>query len=238
MTEILNNTDIKKIMHEALRLFKNLLSKYSIIKDSPEGIQDIILYTDNDYNNLFHKTLVRDVLLQANVINDENEFIDILDEIKLCEGAMQKPYKMIQLANALLPPVILKENNAEDIKFVEINRDKTDLLPPNSFYLQVYIRENRVEFIMNKVIAVPSTNNSVQKSTFTVQEEIISVEDMFNSACNYIWSHFQDLDLASSETLSNECCVAHNYEALSTSNYYCFSANLKETMRNWVSNSK
>lgn len=238
MAEILNDTDIKKSMHEALGSVKCLLSKYSTVKSSPEGIQDIILYTGNDYCNLFYKNLVRDVLLQANVIDDENEFIDIFDEMKLCEGAMQRPYKMIQIANALSPPVIWNENNVEDFKLVEINRDKTDLLPPNSFYLQVGICENHVKYIMNKVIAVSSTNNIVQKSTFTVQEETISVEDMYNSTCNFMWNHFQNLDLASGEKLSNECCVAHSYEALSASNYYCFCESLKKSMSNWVSKSR
>lgn len=238
MAEVLNDTDIKKTIHEALGSFKNLLSKYSVVKNSPEGIQDIILYTDNDYNNLFYKNLVRDVLSQANVIDDENEIINIFDEMKLCEGAMQKPYKMIQITNALSPPVMWNRSNVEDFKLVEINRDKTDLLPPNSFYLQAHICENRVEFILNKVVAVASTNNGVQKSTFTVQEETVNVEDMFNSTCNFMWNRLQSLDLASGEKLSDECCVAHSYEAFSASSYYCFCANLKKSMDNWVSSSR
>jgi len=166
--ELLNDADIKLLIQQSLDSFKRILEKYSLVKNSPESIQDIILYADCENSNVFLKSLVRDILLKEGIIDQENDFMDTCNDMRLCEGAMQKPCKMIQIANALLPPMIQNDDDQVVFEPKQYRRQETNILPSNSFYLQARMHQHSINFILNKVVTVSVVDNIEQKSTFTV----------------------------------------------------------------------
>ncbi|CEP17222.1 hypothetical protein [Parasitella parasitica] len=221
INEILNDANIKQFIQDSLGSLQRILDKYSCIKDSPEGVQDIILYTDCETSHPFHKSLIRDVLLNANVIDRGDDFIEVFDDIKLCEGAMQKPYKMIQIANANLSPLIWNKGNQTALQLLEHGSRSQDILPSNSFYLQAHINQNHIEFILNKVVAEALVEKVEQKATFTVKEETLAVNNIIDSACDIMWGYYQSLGMDCK--LFNSCCEDHRYEMLSLQNERQFS---------------
>lgn len=234
INEILNYTDINLFLQQGVQSFRNILEKYSPIKNSPEGIQDIILYADCECSNPFHRNLIRDLLLKEDIIDQENDFMDICNNLRLCEGAMQRPCKMIQIANAFLPPMIWNEDVQSEFEPKQHIRQEADILPPNSFYLQCYIHQHYINFILNKVVTVSFLDDTEQKSTFTVQEEIINMRDLLESACDLIWEHYQELDTHNGEGLI-KYCEAHTHDMISISHYCHFKTNLSLLMDIWVS---
>ncbi|KAI8645211.1 hypothetical protein BD408DRAFT_480717 [Parasitella parasitica] len=234
INEILNDANIKQFIQDGLGSLQRILDKYSSAKDSPEGVQDIVLYTDCETSHPFHKRLIRDILLDANVIDSENKLISVFDDMKLCEGAMQKPYKIIQIANANLPPIIWNDDRHTAPQVLKHGCHSLDLLPSNSFYLQAHIYRYHVEFILNKVVAETLVEDVEQKATFTVQEETLVIENILDSACDIIWSHYQALDF--DDEALNSCCDNHSYGMSSAKSYNCFSANFKTLMSKWLQN--
>ncbi|EPB84115.1 hypothetical protein HMPREF1544_09103 [Mucor circinelloides 1006PhL] len=232
--ELLNDADIKLLIQQSLDSFKRILEKYSLVKNSPESIQDIILYADCENSNVFLKSLVRDILLKEGIIDQENDFMDTCNDMRLCEGAMQKPCKMIQIANALLPPMIQNDDDQVVFEPKQYRRQETNILPSNSFYLQARMHQHSINFILNKVVTVSVVDNIEQKSTFTVQEETIPIADLLYSACDLIWEHYQGLDSHFEGGLW-DCCDAHTQDMLSINHYCLFKTNLKRLMEVWVS---
>ncbi|KAG1082777.1 hypothetical protein G6F42_022452 [Rhizopus arrhizus] len=187
MDEILTDANIREFTDQVVCEVKELFNKYSTLKSSPDGIQDVILYSST-LSNMFYRELFRVALLDASLIGDKSNFFYNLSEQHICFGAMRKPYKMIQVANALSPPTIWNVENNEQADLMNYNCGK-DLLPPNSFYVQAYINDHQVSFLLNKVVAVSSFKGHVQKSTFTVQEKFVKLESIFDSVCDNMWNH-------------------------------------------------
>ncbi|KAL9541020.1 hypothetical protein MBANPS3_009351 [Mucor bainieri] len=233
INEVLDDANVKLFLQQSVRSFRSILEKYSPIKNSPEGIQDIILYADCECSNTFHRNLLRDILLKEDIIDQGNDFMDICNDLRLCEGAMQRPCKMIQIANALLPPMIWNEGvpNAFDTK--QHTRQQTDIIPSNSFYLQCYIRQHHIQFILNKVVTVSIVDDVEQKSTFTVQEETIEMRNLLDSACDLIWEHYQGLENQDRDNLFNRC-GAHTHDMLSIDHYCHFKNNLSQLIGIWL----
>ncbi|KAL7334848.1 hypothetical protein PS15p_200417 [Mucor circinelloides] len=231
--ELLNDADIKLLIQQSLDSFQRILEKYSLLKNSPEGIQDIILYADCENSNVFLKSLVRDMLLKEGIIDQENDFMDTCNDMRLCEGAMQKPCKMIQIANALLPPMIRNKGDRVVFEPKQYSRQETNILPSNSFYLQAHMHQHSINFILNKVVTASVVDNIEQKSTFTVQEETIPTADLLYSACDLIWEHYQGLDSRIEGGLWG-CCDAHTQDMLSINHYCLFKTNLKRLMEIWL----
>ena len=234
--EILNDTDIEQLLHKVVDPFKRILGKYGQVKNSPDGVQDIILCAGTFSLQSF-QSLVLDVLLNAKITDAKSKYIEISDDTILSQCAMQKPYKMIQIANALSPPDILyKDNLSLYPNLIEHGWLGNDLLQPNSFYVQAYIYENNINFILNKVVAVSSIEGAVQKSTFTIQERGINVENITDTTCDIMWNHFQTLDCEDYDNrFFSNCCDEHGVGEFNAENYFNFKANLKILMNNWVS---
>lgn len=235
--EILNDKDIEQLMYKVVDAYKRILCKYSQVENSPDGIQAITFCDDFYGLRLFNKDLVLVALLDAKISVANSKFINIVDDTMISRAALQKPYKMIQIANALLPPDILSKDNLSLYpNLIEHDWRENDLIQPNSFYVQAYIYENCINFILNKVIAVSSIDNAVQKSTFTIQEKNINIENIINTACDILWNHFQSLDFEDhSNSFSRNCCYEHSDGEFDVENYFNFKANLKILMSNWVS---
>ncbi|CAO3646972.1 unnamed protein product [Mucor fragilis] len=223
MNSLLTDTNIKSFIDQVVCKVKELYSKYSNWKYSPDGIQDVILHC-HYYDNIFYETLFRMALLDANLGEAHNTFIYLQN---VCSGAMQKPFKMIQIANALLPPTIWKDGNTKQLKWTDYNTHEEDLLPPNSFYVQAYINDDHIRFILNKVIAVSSLNGTVQKSTFTVQEISVEMESIFDSVCDTMWGHITIPGFQRYADLLDHCDthVAGEYSA---ADYYFFKCSIQE----------
>lgn len=152
---------------------------------------------------------------------------------ELCENAMLKPYKMIRFANDILPPTILKKNTAiiEDkksaIRKLANECQQPDLFPSNSFYLQAHIHKDHINYIINKVVVVSfSKNETMEKSTFTVQEKKIPLENFFDSVCDNIWRHLLQNQ---SETFLQRCSF-HKHEEIDGNNYYVRFTEIKRAL--------
>ncbi|CAO3647000.1 unnamed protein product [Mucor fragilis] len=223
MSDLLTDTNIKGIVDTLICKVKGLYNKYSRFQNSPDGIQDIVLYRHSTFYSSY-ETLFRKALLDANLISAHNEFIP---EINICFGAMQKPFKMVQIANALLPPTIWKNGNSTQLKWTDYNAHEEDLLPPNSFYVQAYINDDHIRFILNKVIAVSSVNGAVQKSTFTIQEMSVELESIFDSVCDTMWNHLMMPECQRDPGLLDHCDT-HLTGEYSAANYYFFKRSIQE----------
>ncbi|GAN05978.1 hypothetical protein MAM1_0107c05454 [Mucor ambiguus] len=138
--ELLTDTNIKGIIDQLLCEVKGIYSKYSDFQDSPDGIQDVILHC-NTQTSYFCKETFRTALIDANFVDPENYFDSDTEGQHICYGAMQKPFKMIQIANALLPPIVWNEGASRQVELIDYNNQKEDLLPPNSFYVQAYVND-------------------------------------------------------------------------------------------------
>jgi hypothetical protein len=223
MNSLLTDTNIKGFINQVVCKLKELHSKYSNFKYSPDGIQDVILHCYY-ISNPFYKTLFRKILLDANLIDAQNWFFVGLN---VYPGAMQKPFKMVQIANALLPPTIWKNGNSKQLEWIDYNTRDEDLLPPNSFYVQAYINDDHIRFILNKVIAVSSVNGAVQKSTFTIQEMSVELESILDSVCDIMWNHLMLPECQRDPDLLDHCDT-HLTGEYSAANYYLFKCSIQE----------
>ncbi|KAL7320818.1 hypothetical protein PS15m_000668 [Mucor circinelloides] len=222
--EIMADANIREFIDQVVCEIKELFSKYSTQKSSPDGIQDVILYSST-LGNMFYRELFRVALLDASLIDDKSEFFYNLSENHICFGAMRKPYKMIQVANALSPPTIWDEESNEQVDLMNYNCGK-DLLPPNSFYVQAYINDHQVSFLLNKVVAVSSLKGHVQKSTFTIQQKSVKLESIFDSVCDNMWNHIMSLQYQRELGL-HDYCDTHLAGEYSRANYQFFKCSIR-----------
>lgn len=239
MDEILHDAGIKQFIQKIVDSFKMILGKYSQVKNSPEGIQNIILYSCLDGSKRCYEYIIRNALLESNAIDDKNNFFNGFLDFELSEAAMKKPYKMIQIANTLSPPIVLNENDLTGPNLIKHSWHQKDLLQPNSFYVQAYVYPDHISFILNKAVVVSSKNNAVKKSTFTIQEETINIGSILDLACDFMWNHFQSLYFTDTKHRPFlNCCDKHDARELSVRNYFNFTANLNILMSKWVSNTQ
>ncbi|GAN01400.1 hypothetical protein MAM1_0007c00833 [Mucor ambiguus] len=224
MHELLTDANTKGVIDQLLCEVKGLYSKYSKFQSSPDGIQDVILHC-NPRTSRICTIMFRSALLDANFIDPENEFICIRRH-EICYGAMQKPLKMIQIANALLPPIVWNEGTSRQVELMDYSNQKEDLLPPNSFYVQAYVNDGSIHFILNKVVVVSLVNGAMQKSTFTVQEASVKLESTFDSVCDNMWNHLMSLECLT-DIDQHGHCDTHLRGEYSTSDYHFFKCSIK-----------
>lgn len=238
MKEVSSDTDIEQLIHKIVDTFKRIIGKYNQVENSPDGVQAIILYDDFRRFQPPFRNLFLDALLNAKITNAKSDFISSIDGPLFTEAAMRKCYKMIQISNAFLPPTILdKDNLSLYPNLIEHGWRENSLLQPNSFYVQAYVYEKHINFILNKVVAVSSIGNAVQKSTFTIQETSIKVDNISDTICDIMWNHFQVLDFEEyGNRLFQNCCDKHGFVEFNSESYFNFKANLKILIRNWVGN--
>ncbi|KAL9548505.1 hypothetical protein MBANPS3_005644 [Mucor bainieri] len=219
MNELLTDANVKGFIDQLVCKVKELYSKYSSVPNSPEGIQGVILHCDY-WPNVFYSEIIQDALLDAKLVDAKNGFIGT-NELNICEGSMQKALKMVQIANALLSPTIRNNAGSKQLELEDYCITEGDLLPPNSFYVQAYINDDHIRFILNKVVAVSTVGGTVQKSVFTIHEMSVKLEDLLDSVCDNMWNHL----------VSHECqrdpymltyCDTHSTGGYSAADY-CFS---------------
>jgi len=226
MNDLLTDTNVKSFVNQVVCKVKKLYNKYSTSQSSPDGIQDVILHYRYSANT-FWRELLRMALLDANLVDAQNKFICADFEDCVCVGAMQKPFKMIQIANALLPPTIWKDGNSKQLEWTDYNTREEDLLPPNSFYVQAYVNDDHIRFILNKVIAVSSLDGTVQKSTFTIQETTVELGSIFDSVCDTMWNHLMMPECQRHPELFDHCDT-HLAGEYSAADYHFFKCSIQE----------
>ncbi|KAG1121569.1 hypothetical protein G6F42_012303 [Rhizopus arrhizus] len=222
------DTSVQQYAKQIVDFIQSFLDEYDLISNSPDGIHDIIL-RDN-YLPDYYRYFIKESFLQAKLVRPETNFITIPDIGHLGEFAIQKPLKMIQIAYAILPPVILNEEKFDNMAF-DTMQDNSNFLPMNSYYVQVNIEEQQIKYILNKVIKTPSSKNAAQ--LFTVQEREISINGLASSASDEMWNHYQRLESEGHLGALIDWCHKHEAILLSTRHYECFSANMKKIIRAW-----
>ncbi|KAL9548439.1 hypothetical protein PS6_006601 [Mucor atramentarius] len=230
ITKVFGDANVKHYSKQVCNFFRKALDEYDAVRNSPDGIQHILLYSHSKREDFRH--YIMQALIEENIIQPGNEFIEVSpNHNELAPNAMQKAYKMVQVANAILPPIILNKET-QDGSIFQMDRCSDNLMAPNSFYVQASITEKQISFILNKVIQVSSSKNAVD--LFTVQERSIDMEDVAETASHMLWNYYQAIiDMKEHQDLLTKCCRQHDSIELSSSHYKEFSKNLKKLVDLW-----
>ncbi|KAL7326583.1 hypothetical protein PS15p_208901 [Mucor circinelloides] len=208
-------------------LLKASLKEYGNISNAPDGIRGIILsYGHTAFDLDLHRLCIKQALLQSKTIETDDEFIFVQCE----EDALQRPVKMTQIANAVLPPVIQEDVEEEELdEFAFTNDQETNgiSLPLNSFYLQANIGKRQIDFILNKVISIPLVK------LFTVQEKTIEIDDIMDATFIAMWNYYQLLESNGHLDALSSFCEEHEDIILSLSHYERFSTNMPDLFNAW-----
>lgn len=244
LAAICNDPNIQLSLADIYNAINEVLFKFSPIKNAPDGIQNIIIHDSaafrkNDSEHPFYKYIINDFLVNTNVdeIRNYHEH-KVMAGHYITFGAMQKPYTMIQIANSFLPPTILNDkypvnDSSKQIRNTTLNdRKEIDLLPPNSFYVHAHVKDFSVYYTLNKIIEVSSSIGTSEKSTFTVKEKTICMENTIDSVCDHLLNHLQMLNFDGDENTLLQRCYQHQLEdGLSMNNYNRFLNNMKQLVK-------
>ncbi|KAL7326641.1 hypothetical protein PS15p_208944 [Mucor circinelloides] len=203
------------------------LDEYVTISNAPDGVRSVILsHANNELEWSLHSFCIEQALLQAKIIEPEEKFTYVQCE----EGALQRPVKMTQIANAVLSPVIQEDAEEEELdEFAFTNDQEANgiSLPLNSFYLQATIGKRQIDFMLNKVINVPLVK------LFTVQEKTIEIDDIMDTTFVAMWNYYQLLESNGHLDALSAFCEEHKDIILSLSHYECFSTNMPNLFNAW-----
>ncbi|EPB89495.1 hypothetical protein HMPREF1544_03726 [Mucor circinelloides 1006PhL] len=203
------------------------LDEYVTISDAPDGVRSVILsHANNELEWSLHSFCIEQALLQAKIIEPEEKFTYVQCE----EGALQRPVKMTQIANAVLSPVIQKDVEEEELDEFAFTSDQEAngiSLPLNSFYLQATIGKRQIDFILNKVINVPLVK------LFTIQEKTIEIDDIMDTTFVAMWNYYQLLESNGHLDALSGFCEEHKDIILSLDHYECFSTNMPDLFNAW-----
>lgn len=246
ITEVLNDPTLQSLQKTVCSKVNSVLAKFN--NNAPDGIHDLVTYHSNSifhYDPLFCKKIIQDCFVGTGVktnnyfIGDTQFLIDDplhnMSADNLCQGAMQKPYTMIHIVNSLLPPVILnQEHNA--MKLDKNEEAISDILPANTFYICAHMKEDYINFILNKVVQVRSANGIDQKSTFTVHQTKIYIDSIVDSIIDNMWSFFKSFDFEElvEHGMFLKCCEHRFQEEVALINYHCFNLNFRKCAEEWV----
>ncbi|KAL9554994.1 hypothetical protein MBANPS3_002562 [Mucor bainieri] len=156
------------------------LDKDVVARDSPDGIQHIILYSDLP---LDVSPCIQHVLVEENIIQPNNKVFKVHPEF-VTRFAMQQSYKMIQIANAVLPPIIVQDRDQDGTALKTHNKPVDSSIAPNTFYVQANVTETQISFILNKVIEAQSSKTGID--LFTIQERSIEIENIAKTASDLL----------------------------------------------------
>lgn len=223
---VFNDVNVKSYFEQVNNLVEGALDKCNnAVKNSLDGIQHVLFYGNrSDYLTCF--------IADGRIIQGSKNIYSYNDQ-HLDRYAMQQPYKMIQIANAILPPVIAGKEEQTNPAF----RPRThanSLIAPNSFYVQANVTDTQIYFILNKVIEVPPPETGIALST--VQERSIETEDIAEAASLLLWNYYQSMiDVEEQQHLFFECCQDHDSTAIvSIRHYEQFKQNAKKLIDFWV----
>lgn len=138
---------------------------------------------------------------------------------------MRKSYKIIRIANSILPPIILNEQEASSLPLPL--RYSNGLIAPNSYYVQVSLHEQQIVLILNKTLDVPSSDDNVK--LFTILKKTVEIENLANAASDNIWNHYQSQNL--------QKCSYKGYDGTLSAfaSYNYFSLYMTNKIDTWVS---
>ncbi|KAL9559097.1 hypothetical protein MBANPS3_000578 [Mucor bainieri] len=229
LAAIYEDVNVKHYLKEVGEFFKGAIDKYNAVRDSPDGIQHILLY------NRFHEKwnyadFIQQRLVEKDILPPGKEFMPFGMRGDT-QFAMQQSHKMIQVANAILPPVIVDDKGQNESK-LPTSKPTDNLIAPNSFYVQANVTETQISFILNKVIEVSSSNTSID--LFTVQERAIEMENIADTASYLLWNHYQAMnDIEGQQYGLFERCQDHDTMVLLSSHYKEFSKNAGGLIKSW-----
>ncbi|OAC98294.1 hypothetical protein MUCCIDRAFT_167926 [Mucor lusitanicus CBS 277.49] len=234
---ILKEANVKQYFEQVCNFYKKATETYAVARDTPDGIQHILLYNSyrfrlfGDFSRQDFSDWIIDALIEENIIQPGNEFLDASSHS--AEVGFQQPYKMMQIANAILPPVIVNDEEQNKPAFLA-HEHKDSLITPNSFYVQANVAETQIDFLLNKEVS--SSANAAE--LFTVQERSIAVEDIVTSITHSLWNHYQSmLDLQEQQHCLFKRCQDHETMPLLSSNYVEFKRNAEKVIDCWVQES-
>ncbi|KAI8639869.1 hypothetical protein BD408DRAFT_445624 [Parasitella parasitica] len=246
IAEICGIPQIELLLTDICNLVLEMFHKFNPVKDAPDGIHEVILYDganalQKEGNQTFYKQLIRDFLVNAGVVEAQNDFhYHVLGGRDISIGAMRKPFTMIEIVNSFQAPLILdndvlgKSNNS-----LQIQNPNNDLLPPNSFYIHVHVAAGSIHYVLNKVIETSAVNGASKKSTFTVKTRTISLDNIADSACDHLLNHMQALASNDDEYYSVlfQKCGRHQFEdGLTKVRYDHFFHSLAQLVKTLMSN--
>ncbi|OAC97629.1 hypothetical protein MUCCIDRAFT_116288 [Mucor lusitanicus CBS 277.49] len=218
---------------KATKTYKKATKTYIVVRDAPDGIQHILLYNSyhfrvsGDFSGQDFSDWIRDALIEKNIIQPGNEVLDVSHSS--AEVAFQQPYKIMQIANAILPPVIVGDEEQNE-PTVQVHEHKDSLITPNSFYVQANIAETQIDFILNKEVS----SSEHAAGLFTVQERSIAVEDIVTAITHSLWNHYQSmLDIQEQQHCLFKRCQDHETMPLLSSNYVEFKRNAEKLIECW-----
>jgi len=226
--DVFHDPQVQQHTQVVCDLLKASLKEYGNIRNAPDGIRGVILSCgDTVFGLSMHHLCIKQALLQAKISTAGNDF----DSNLFVKGAFQRPVKMTQIANAVLPPVIQEDAKEEELdEFTFTNNQETNgiSLPLNSFYLQANIGKRQIDFILNKVINVPLVK------LFTVQEKTIEIDDIMDATVVAVWNYYQLLESNGHLDALSSFCEEHEDIILSLDHYECFSTNILDLFNIWV----
>ncbi|KAL9547136.1 hypothetical protein MBANPS3_006317 [Mucor bainieri] len=235
---IIEDADVKHHFNQISGFFKKALDEFGTLKSSPDGIQHIILYSryydleTNSSRERDYSHYILQALLEEDIIQPENSFF-FMHEIHNAQIAMQQPYKMIQIANAALPPIIVNDKGQSEFKKLQAHKPVKKLIAPNSFYVQANVTETQISFVLNKVIEVSLSTADI--GLFTIQERTIEMEDIANDASYLLWNHYQSMVyLEEQQHALFERCQDHDIMVLSSSQYEEFKKDARKLIKSWL----
>lgn len=241
LAAIFEDVHVKDYFKQVSDFFKGALYEYGAIKNSPDGIQHTLFYSDwkSSYDDAStagqdYTDYIVQALMEENIIQSGNDFSGI-NLISNAQFAMQHSYKMIQIANAILPPVIVGDEEAQNSSSFPVHKYTDSLITPNSFYVQANITDTQISFILNKVIQVPSSSKTGVE-LFTIQERSVNVGHITDSALDVLWNHYEfaaNLE-EQQHTLFKRCQHHGTIMVLLSSHYNEFKKNAKNLINSWV----
>ncbi|KAF1797745.1 hypothetical protein FB192DRAFT_1395928 [Mucor lusitanicus] len=233
VAKIFKEANVKQYFEQVCTFYKKATETYNLGIDAPDGIQHILLYNSyrfrifDGFPNQDFSDWIRDALIEENIIQPGNEVLDASSHS--AEVAFQQPYKIMQIANAILPPVIVGDEEQNE-PTVQVHEHKDSLITPNSFYVQANVADTQIDFILKKEVS--SSEHAAE--LFTVQERSIAVEDIVSSIMHSLWNHYQSmLDLQEQQHCLFKRCQDHETMPLLSSNYEEFKRNAEKLIDCW-----
>ncbi|KAK4521198.1 uncharacterized protein ATC70_013143 [Mucor velutinosus] len=202
------------------------------LKNAPDGVRSVILSCDDRaFATGLQCFFIEQALLQANIIQPEVSFTTTRYRTPYREGALQRPLKITQMVNTLLPPLVQNELFCKAV-FNDSQADDGILLPLNSFYLQASISRQHIEFILNKVVKIPSPGAPAE--LFTVLESTVEMDDIFAATSDTLWRNYQRKEIEGYLDALTSNCLKHKGTVLSLGHYKCFTANMTDFINRWI----
>ncbi|KAL9558819.1 hypothetical protein MBANPS3_000719 [Mucor bainieri] len=227
---IYEDANVKHYLKQVCGFFKGALDDHGATRNSPDGIQHTLLYIRDFPRRVEYTSWVRQALVKEDIIQPGDEFLRGSAE-GLAKFAMQQSYKMIQIAHTILPPVIVNDEKRDDYRLSAF-KPTSNLIAPNSFYVQANVTETQISFILNKVIEATSSKTGID--LFTVQERSVEIEDIAETASYLLWNHYQSMvDLKKHQHGLFECCQGHNTMVLLSSQFKEFKENARKLINSW-----